>query len=177
MNKIYITGISGTGKTTITNALQKKGVTAYSIDEVPGLCTWVNKQDGSTVDYEAVLDLPFIQSHAWMCDLPKLQELLNSSDVVAVAGLAENQAEMLPLFNTIILLQCRPEVVIPRILQRTDNTFGHDEGAQKHIRTTYKAFEHSMLEHGAIPVNAEASIEKVVDEILKIIANYGSTAS
>jgi len=45
MNNIYITGISGTGKTTIAHALKERGIKTISMDEVPDLYFWMeNKQ-------------------------------------------------------------------------------------------------------------------------------------
>ena len=51
MQKIYITGISGTGKTAIAKELQQRGFYTISIDEVPNLCIWINKETKEKVLY------------------------------------------------------------------------------------------------------------------------------
>lgn len=164
MKKIFITGVSGTGKTTIANELKQRGVRAIGIDEVPGLCHWESKSDGSVVDYEAKLDREFIDAHAWICDVGKLKGLLN--DAAVVLGMAENQNEFVPLFDKVLLLRCRPETFLKRIRERMDNVFGQDESAQKYILDTYEKFESDAVANGAIPIDAEGPVDDVIKKVL-----------
>lgn len=167
MARIFITGISGTGKTTIYNELQKHGHRAISLDEYPALCRWQNKATGQIVDYKAVLDKDFITSHEWICDTAKLKELLKEADdPVFVLGMAGNQEELLPLFDTVLLLACPPEIFIKRIMQRSDNDFGKEESAQEYILETYQEFEKRMIQRGAIRIDATGSISKVIQSVL-----------
>jgi len=53
MKKIYITGISGTGKSTIAEELNKKGIYSIDIDsEKFNLCHWKNKETKEAVYFE-----------------------------------------------------------------------------------------------------------------------------
>ena len=165
MNKIYITGVSGTGKTTIANALNEKGIKSYSIDEVPDLCHWVNKYSGKIVDYEAKLDRTFINSHQWVCNVDVLKRLVDQKGLVVVLGLADNQNEFLSLFDKVFVLQCKPETFIKRILSRTDNVFGQDETAQQYLLSTYQKFEIDALKNGAVSVDVEEPLDRVVKNI------------
>lgn len=170
MKKIFITGISGTGKTTIAHALNTKGIHSISIDEVPGLCVWKNKATGEKVDYETELNKTFIDSHDWICDVGILQKLLNvDKEIVVVLGSAANQNEFLSLFDKVLLLQCKPETFIERIMQRKDNDFGKDKSAQDLILSWYQEFENNLLGKGAVPINVEGSIDTVVEAIIKEI--------
>jgi dephospho-CoA kinase len=164
--KIYITGISGTGKTTIARELEKRGISSMSIDEVPGLCHWINNADGSTVDYDAVLNAEFINAHEWVCDEAYLQKLIAHKASVVVLGLAFNQDNFLHLFDKVLLLTCSPETFIARINARDDNDFGKDASAQKLILDSYKTFEDQMLQKGAIALDVEGTISDVVEKIL-----------
>lgn len=166
MKNIFVTGISGTGKTTIARVLERRGIRSISIDEVPGLCVWINKLDGKKVDYEAVLDQSFIDSHMWVCDVEQLKRMLNEGNGSVVFGHAENQSDFLYLFDKIILLQCTPSTFTKRIMERQDNDFGKNETAQKYLLSTYKDFEEKMLRKGAISVNAERPLEEVVESII-----------
>lgn len=166
MKKVFITGVSGTGKTTIANELHKKGLKVISLDEVEGLCFWKNKVTGIKVDYEAVLNKEFIDAHEWECDIELLKKMMSGNEDVYVLGSASNQNDFLPFFTKILLLQCKPETFFKRIMQRTDNDFGKDEGAQQFILSWYKEFEDNLLQKGAIPIDVSNSLEKVVETIL-----------
>jgi dephospho-CoA kinase len=168
MKKVFITGISGTGKTAIAEALKKKGVNAFDMD-MYDLCCWMNKLDGKKVDYEAKLDKAFIDSHIWVCDIELLKKMLDTENTVVMLGHPENTEEILPLFDKFILLQCNPETFLKRILERKDNDFGKDETAQQHLIGTYKKFESDMLKLGAQSLNVEASLDEVVNSIINKI--------
>jgi dephospho-CoA kinase len=170
MKKVFITGISGTGKTTIAHALNIKCIHSISIDEVPGLCVWKNKVSGKKVDYEVELNKDFIETHDWICDVEILQKLLDAEkETVVVLGIAANQNEFLGLFDKILLLQCKPETFIERIMQRKDNDFGKDKSAQDIILSWYQEFERDLLKKGAITINVEGSIDEVIETIINEI--------
>ncbi len=169
----YITGVSGTGKTSIANLLNKKGFRAISIDETEGLCAWRHKTTGLKVDYEATLNKEFIDTHDWVCDIDILKEMMRASKntAVYVLGCPSNQNDILHLFDKIFLLQCAPEVFLKRIMERQDNDFGKDESAQRFILGWYQGFESELLTKGAIPIDASAALEHVAGEIIKQTTN------
>src|ERR1035437_2679525 len=106
MKKVYITGISGTGKTAIAYALQDKGIKAINIDEVPDLCFLRNKTNKKKVEHDAILNSDFIKSHEWICDTEYIKNFIRQNETAVVLGIASNQDEFLPLFDVFIILQC-----------------------------------------------------------------------
>ena len=169
MKNFYITGISGTGKTTIANILKEKGIQAYSIDEVPKLCFWVNKNDEKIVDYEAKLDQTFINSNKWICDVKMLKDILNQEGKVVMLGHTENEKDFLNLFDKIILLRSKPETFLKRILERKDNDFGKEKTVQEYLLKTYQEFESDVLDRGAVSVDADEPLDIVVNNIISEI--------
>lgn len=168
MKKIFITGVSGTGKSAVAHILNSKGIFAISIDETPGLCSWKNKVTGEVVNFEAELNKEFIEKYDWICDEEILYKLINTNQqTVVVVGIASNQNNFLNSFDKILLLQCKPETFIQRMINRKDNNFGKDKSAQEHILSFYKKFENDLLDRGAISINSENPIDEVVDNIIK----------
>lgn len=171
MNKIYITGISGTGKTTIAKELEQRGFYTISIDEVPNLCVWIHKETKEKVNYEAELNKEFIDAHDWVCDVEYLNELIKKgTSPIFVLGLASNQKDFIHIFDKTLLLQCSPETFISRIENRTDNDFGKDKTAQEVILSWYQNFENTMLEKGAISIDVEKPLNEVIENIIKQIS-------
>lgn len=168
MKKIYITGISGTGKTTIYEELKKKGFHAISLDETEGLCCWVNKETKEKVEGEVELNRDFTSKHDWICDTEYLKKLLTEDvDTVFVLGVASNQDEFLDMFDKVIILQCKPETFLHRLTHRTNNEFGKDKSLQETILGWYKEFEDKMLNRGAVSINTDRPVNVVVDDVIE----------
>jgi broad-specificity NMP kinase len=168
MKKIYITGIAGTGKTTVSEELQKRGFYTISIDETDDLCSWVDRETNEKVQGKAELTREFTSKHQWVCDADYLKKLMNvDEEIIFVLGITSNQSEYLDVFNTVLLLQCKPEVFLERLKNRTNNTFGKDKAIRDHMLDWYEGFETRLIAKGASPIDASLPIDKVVDEVIK----------
>jgi dephospho-CoA kinase len=167
MPKIYITGVSGTGKSTLATELNKRGILAFDVDAVPGLCHWQNKETKEKGDYAYGADKEWLVADNWVADEEQLSKLLKKADTVVVLGLTSNQEGYFHLFDRIFLLQCPPEVFLSRIDARTNNDFGKGSAEQEHILSWYKNFEKRMIDQGVVPVNTEQPIEIIADIILE----------
>ncbi len=150
MKKIYITGVSGTGKSTINKELDKRGIFNISIDAVKGLCSWQNKQTGEKVEYHFDGDAAWFEKYDWTCDIEQLKKLMNvNKELVVVTGIAGNQNNYLPLFDKIFLLQCRQKTFIKRLVERkTDNLFGKNPTEQEFLINFYQGFEKDLISRG-----------------------------
>jgi adenylate kinase family enzyme len=168
MAKVYITGVSGTGKTTLAAAFAAEGYHTVSIDEAD-LCLWVSKDSKTPVNYEAKLDQEFVDKHDWICDGNKLRDILATQEDILVFGIASNQNEFLDAFDKVIVLKCNPDIFIQRIVSRVDNDFGKDESIQKYLRDTHGAFENDLVARGAIEINTEQPVSQVVSAIKSLL--------
>ena len=170
MKKFYITGVSGTGKTTIAKALNDGGVYSFDIDAIPDLCHWKNKETGEKADWFPKIGTDWIKAHNWICDAVMLKKLLDEQkENIVVVGIASNQDEYLDLFDKVFLLQSSEETFTKRILEREDNDFGKDPSEQKIILGYYKDFEKSILDKGAISINTENSLDATVEKIISYL--------
>jgi len=168
MKKIYITGISGTGKSFIAEKLNEKGIYTIDIDSHEyGLCKWKNKKTRENVYFEHGMSKDWMEAHGWFCDFEKLNNLLDiQSDIAIAVGITTNQNEYLSMFDKVFLLHCREEIFLKRLHTRTSNYFGKHPLEKENILSFYKDFEKDLIEKGAIPINTEDSIKNVVDNII-----------
>jgi dephospho-CoA kinase len=167
----YITGMSGTGKSTVVEKLAEKGIFPIDADSVKGLTHWIDKYTKEKTEWHAGMSDAWYKKHQYICYKEKLIDLINSSskDIVVVAGLFNNRSELWNLFDKVFLLQCKEETFLKRITERENHNFGKHILEQENILSWYKNFEKEILEEGAISINVDKPLTDVVNEILSFI--------
>lgn len=172
--KILITGIAGSGKTTISNRLKSLGYCATDLD-TNGTCAWVNKKTGIETDYREASGPDWIAEHRWQVVIPKLQELLSSftAENIFVAGKVSRTqvGKMKEIFDVIILLQPDDSVIDSRLALRTSNhkNFAKTDQERKAIILDRKKFEKNCIDSGVMILKNNGDVEQIVKEILGIL--------
>ena len=159
--KIYITGVSGTGKSSIARSLRTKGIVAIDIDD--DLSKWIHKVTGQSVEWEPGMSDEWYEFHGWRCDIEKLKQLLSENKNIVVVGAAANQEDYLSLFDKIYFLQATPETIVARITARSDNDFGKHPAEQARLLDWQKTYVQEMKDKGAIQLDAEKPLEELVE--------------
>lgn len=169
----YITGVAGTGKSTIGAELKNYGYTVFDIDKIEGLCHWKHKQTGEKAIYHTGVGKDWIDAHDWLCDFERLKKMLDAEEKNAiVVGIASNQEAHFDLFNKVFLLYCNKQTFIRRLNTRDGgNNFAKDETEQEQILGWYEYFQERVKKLGAIPINTEKSVKEVAFEINRNIRN------
>ena len=168
--KIYITGISGTGKTTISKELKKRGIDSFDIDSLLGFCFWRNKKTGEGAQYKPGIGKRWINAHEWVCDLKKLKGFIKKhKENVVVVGITANQNDYLGLFDKVFLLYCSEKTLIHRLKTRKSNEFAKDSAELEQVLSWYKDFQEKTIKQGAIPIDTEGNILDVVDRVISKI--------
>lgn len=131
MRRILITGMSGTGKSTVIGALAAHGFKAVDADR-DEYSKWVAVSGDA--DAEALL---VAERWDWVWREDRIAALLASEDaaVLFLGGCAENMRLFLPRFDHIILLSAPKDVVIERLRTRATSSYGIHPDEIERVRT------------------------------------------
>ncbi len=174
MSLYFITGASGTGKSTINEELKKRGYKSYDVDE-DGLARWQNKKTGYIHPKSSVSadqrTKHFIKMHSWAVqqnDVLKLKPT-NNDEPVFVCGSISNEDDLLDLFDQVFNLVITPSQVRLRLLNRSNNSWGKQDHELQRTLESQKDGDKKHLEMGSVMIDATQPVEDVVNEILSSI--------
>ena len=165
---VFITGVSGTGKSTVLHRLKELNYSVIGIDEEPGLTHWIHKETGERASRGSELTKTFLGTYDWRCDSRKLADLLaQTPKPLFICGSADNVTELIDMADVTLLLVCSPEIFTSRIDSRIGNDYGKDEESRSALLGYYVEYNKICLDAGAIAIDAEQSFEQVVESILE----------
>jgi len=170
--KTLLTGIAGTGKSTIVKALNEKGIAAMDLHDVPGLFFWQDKKTGEKVEYTPGRSKEWFETVDRLCDTDRLKTMLGQYDDIVMAGTTSgsNQNDFLSLFDKIILLQADAQTLVQRMQTRTNKSgYGKSKGEQEDNIEWQKEYDPLLISLGAIPVSTEGNLDAVVSKIIEVI--------
>ena len=169
---VLITGVPGVGKSNISLAMQKLGYVAWDLEEVPSMFYMIDHKTKSS-RYRDNTSLQDVKKTDWVCHKQLLQKLIadQTTDVAFYCGSSFNYEEIIPLFDSIILLKAAPETVRNRLRTRKGHLFGKTVEVQDWVISWKDWWEKKMENMGAkVIIN-----EKKVSDVAKHIADSYST--
>lgn len=144
-----ISGLPGTGKTSVCMELQARGYRAIDADR----------------------NFAYQSGDDWLWDDEKIEKALdNPSDKIAfVCGSASNREKYEHKFSRVFILCIDDLTLKHRLINRTNNNFGKKpEILARQINRNQGIKEYS-IKRGRTVIDATQSLEEVVDEIISLI--------
>lgn len=152
MRRVLLTGMSGTGKSTVINKLAELGYKTVDTD-YGGFTEEVDSGHG--------------REQLWRED--RLTELLSRDDaeVLFVSGTARNQVQFYRLFDAVILLSAPRAVLVERLTTRTNNPYGHTAIDRAEALRLLDTIEPLLRRRATLEIDTSASVDQVVAAILE----------
>jgi len=150
VKRVLLTGMSGTGKSTVVRELVARGYKAIDTDN-----GWTEPQADGRQRWreDAVFDLLATED----------------ADVLFVAGCEENQVSFHPRFDHIVLLTAPVEVLLERLATRSGNSYGKTPEELGRILDDVETVE-PLLRHAAQhEVATTAPLNEVVATVLRLV--------
>ncbi|WP_205678745.1 AAA family ATPase [Aquisphaera insulae] len=160
MMRILLTGMSGTGKSSLIVALRGRGFRAVDMDE-PGWSEYA--PDGE-----------------WIWREDRVRALLAEDDgdanadadgrALFVSGCAINQGSFYPSFDEIVLLSAPAAVIVERLASRTNNPYGKDPAELAATLHNLETVEPLLRRSATREIDASAPFEQVLRAVLGLVA-------
>lgn len=158
--KLYlIDGVSGAGKTTVCDELNRRGYRAIEADEV--LASFIDPTTGLPTDKH----LP----ENWYWDKEKFEAMVSDAgdNDLFVCGGAMNKPDFLHRFAKIFTLHLDDETLKDRLLNRTNSDSGKKpEELAFQLRENKKTIQYSK-ERGSLLIDATKPLDAVINEIIQ----------
>jgi len=150
VKRILLTGMSGTGKSTVSGELATRGYRAINMDD-PGWSAYAPDGD-------------------WIWREERVREALAHEEgkVLFVSGCATNQVQFYPQFDAIVLFSAPPEVLIARLATRTNNPCGKHPDELAEVLGYLQTVEPRLRRSATHEIDTRAPLEEVVATVLRL---------
>lgn len=154
VKRILLTGMSGTGKSTLIAELRERGYRAVDADD--GLSEYRALDGGG---------------REWIWREDALRELLEVDDagVLFLSGCASNQGKFYPQFDAIVLLTAPLEVMLERVRSRTTNAYGQRAEDVGEILVNKRDIEPRLRRSATLELDTRAPIEELVRALIALV--------
>ncbi|HEU5373598.1 MAG TPA: AAA family ATPase [Gaiellaceae bacterium] len=160
MKRVLITGVSGTGKSTVTAALAARGYRAVDADD-PEFSELVDVPEETLTGLGSGTD--------WVWREDRIRDLLSGHDVgtLFVSGSSPNQGKFYAQFDHVVLLVAPPGLIADRLATRTTNDFGKNPEQLARALRIQQEVEPLLRRSADLELDTTAPLDDVVAAILR----------
>ena len=169
----YITGISGSGKSTVLTEVRQRGYEGYDVDEAgPVTAKWHNDTTGfihpkSSIKKEDRTP-EFLANHSWKVPREEVAELAQqaSTKIIFLGGAIANEIEIYDLFNSVFALAIDDKTLQHRLAARTNNDWGKNPHELEQTLAVNHELDERYRQFGYVVIDASQTTDTIVAEIL-----------
>jgi dephospho-CoA kinase len=165
--KLLITGLSGTGKSTLIERFAALGYKAVDLDSAE----WSEFVEVHFEGDPASGDSPVEPNRDWVWHEDRVEALLSAQEpgILFVAGCAPNMRKFCPQFDYVVLLTAPSAVMAERLSMRVNNDYGKNPGELARVLAQREVIEPRLREIADYEIDSSASLDDVVRRILDIV--------
>ncbi|QLG09594.1 AAA family ATPase [Deinococcus sp. D7000] len=151
MTRILVTGMSGTGKSSVLQELARRGHRTVDTDS-DEWCEWVTDARGEP---------------DWVWREDRIGELLagHTDGTLFVAGCKSNQGKFSSQFDVVALLSAPAAVLLKRIASRTNNPYGKSPQERARVLEHLDTVEPLLRATATVEIDATQPLSVVADRL------------
>ena len=161
MKRILITGLSGTGKSTVIVALAARGFWAVDLDD-EAFSEWVTIAEQPELAEAA--GSPVEPDRDWVWREDRVGSLLDREQAATlfVGGCAANMRRFLPRFDEIVLLTAPAEVIADRLRSRSNNPYGKHPDEVERVLGLIQTVEPLLRKTSTREIDTREPLDEVI---------------
>lgn len=155
VKRVLITGMSGTGKSSVIRRLTEHGYGAIDTDWNPEWEAPPAQADGP----------------GWKWREDRIRDLLDADngEVLFVSACVENQGKFYPRFDHIVLLSAPEHVTIERLATRTTNPYGKRPEEIEQVLKFKRTVEPKLRNAATAEIDTAIPLDEVVARVLGLV--------
>jgi dephospho-CoA kinase len=163
--KVLLTGMSGTGKSTLIGELAARGYKAIDAD-TDEWSEWVEY-----ISTPGIPDSPVEPDRDWVWREDRIQRLLSTEerDPLFLSGCAMNMSKFFPQFDDIVLLSAPAAVIVERLATRTNNPYGKHPDEVARVLGLIETIEPRLRNAAGHEIDTSAPLDEVVATVLRLV--------
>jgi shikimate kinase len=167
VKRVLLTGMSGTGKSTVISELAARGYKAVDVD-ADEWSEWVVVEfTGDPTSPES----PVQPGRDWVWREDRIQDLLSTEDaaVLFISGCAENMVKFYAQFDHIVLLTAPAAVIVERLATRTTNAYGKHPEELARVLGLLQTIEPRLRRVAGHEVDTSVPLNQVVAKVIQLV--------